>query len=155
MGGALYFLAGQLAATSAKIISDRAATIKSSGAVTVYASLKRQMADAAGYQAAMDQILPTQDGLIKFNQWIASIASKYQITANASFHGGEPSATSMGQIGQEGFTLSANGTLNNLVAFLQDIQSKSPGFLLNITSFNLAKQGGSYQFEGQGQLFFR
>ena len=152
---AFYFLTGDIAAATARIAADRALIYKQTGALGIVAQLKQEAPRAAAYQAAMDKLLPAQDGLIGFNQWLSGIAAQHQVTASASFQS-NTTPPSGATPGQTGFSLSASGGINNLIAFLADTESsKPPGFLLQVTSFDLTNQGGNYQLTGQGNLFFR
>ena len=154
-GATLYFVAGNIYALSAKIVADRALVDKETGAVGVYASLKQQAAQAMTYQTAMDNLLPTQEGLIGFSQWVSGIASRYQVSANASFQGNGPPVMTASGAGQAPFSLSASGSLDNLTAFTTDLQSNASGFLLTLTSFTLAEKNGTYDLNSQGIVFFR
>jgi Tfp pilus assembly protein PilO len=155
----LYFLADNISATAVKIVADRADIDKQTGSLGVLAALKGQAVQAETYQAAMDNLLPTQDGLIDFSQWIAGIAAQNQVAANVSFNGNPvappPAAPGQTAPGQAPFSLSITGSLNNIIAFLSDIESQTPGFLLRLTSFDLESTNGSYQWSGQGTVFFR
>lgn len=159
---AIYFLGNSIGGLAKKIVAEKASINQKTGALAVFAALKQQSAQAAVYQTAIDGLLPTQNGLIGFTQWVSGIAATHQVAVNVSFQGGGASfvpasdtAADFQNIGQTDFSISASGGINNLTAFLNDIESESPGFLLQITSFNIANNGGNYQFSGQGVVFFR
>jgi hypothetical protein len=151
---ALYYLAGTVSAEANKVATDRSLINEQADSLDVLSALKNASPQAAAYKAAMDQLLPTQDGLIGFSQWISGVAAANQVVANASFQGGiaQPVGSAPGQAK---FSLEVTGSLNNIAAFLQDAESKAPGFILSIDSFNLVDQNGTYQLTGQGALFFR
>jgi len=151
--GTFYFLIGRIDTAVAQIVADRALIIQQSGALGVVAQLRQQAPRAAVYQAALDKLLPAQDGLIGFSQWIAGIASRNEVVASVSFQ--DSGSGAPGGNGQERFSITVNGSVNNIIAFLNDIESKEPGFLLQLSSFDFTNQGGNYQFIGQGVLFYR
>jgi hypothetical protein len=151
---AFYLLTGHIDTAVAQIVADQALVEQQTGALGVVAQLKQQAPQAAIYQAAMDKLLPAQDGLIGFTQWVSGIATQDQVTTSVSFQGsGAPSPGVSG--GQTGFSISVGGGINNIIAFLNDIESKVPGFLLQLTSFDLTNQNGTYQLTAQGNLFYR
>lgn len=151
---ALYILAGNISTSVGKIVAARLLINQQTNSLTVFSELKQQAAQAATYQTAMDDLVPTQDGLISFEQWFAGIATQQQVSANAAFQNDiTPPTGSMP--GHTEFTFTANGSLENLVSFINALKT-SPGFFLNVASFKLVNnQGDVYQLNGQGNVFFR
>lgn len=151
---ALYFLSGDIVTQVAKVKTDRALIDQQSGALDVLADLKEEAPQAAAYQSSIDQILPTQDDLIGFGDWLNKIAAIDQVSANASFGGSLQPPTDMAP-GQSTFSLEVDGSLPNIISFLNDIEAKAPGFLLQITAFNLAENGTTDRLTAQVNIFFR
>ena|SRR5438105_2293623 len=150
----LYFLAGDISYKSRKIIADRILVNQQSNILGTLAALKQAAPIAATYQAAMEKLLPTQDGLIYFSQWVADIANREGVVANVNFQG-TPLPSSEVLLGRAPFSLQVSGSLNNIAAFLADMESKSTGFLMQMGSFTLTAKGLSYQLDTQGNVFFR
>jgi hypothetical protein len=151
---ALYFVSGDIAAQVDKIQADRALIDQDTGALDVVSDLKEQLPQAVAYQNAIDQLLPTQDGLIGLGDWLNTIASAHQVTATVSFTGNLVPPT-LAVPGESAFSLTVDGPLDDVVAFLSDIETKSSGFLLQISSFDVVDNNGSYQLTAQGNVFFR
>jgi hypothetical protein len=151
---ALYFLAGDISATANKISTDRGLIDKETGTLAALADLKQQVSQAAVYQAAMNGLLPTQDGLIGFGNWLSNAAAANGVSVNFSFGNNtvSPSATSFGAVN---FSFTATGSASALDAFLTDIEEKDPGFFVTVNSFDMVNTNGSYQLTGQGTTFFR
>jgi hypothetical protein len=151
---ALYFLSGNIASQVKKVQADRSLINQDTSALDTVSVLREQLPQATAYEAAIDQLLPTQDGLIAFGDWVNTIAEAHQVTATVSFMGSPmpPSATAPGA---SDFSLEVDGPLDNIVAFLTDIESQSSGFLLQISSFDIAESNGSDRLTGQGNVFFR
>lgn len=110
----LYFLVGNINATTGAIVRNESVINQQAGLLGVIASLKQQATQAIVYQTAMNQLLPTQNGLIDFSQWVAGVAAQYQVTTSVSFQNdavppGLPEGASV-QLGQMSFMLSANST---------------------------------------------
>ena len=150
----LYILSDNIAAQVTKVQADRALVSEQTDALDVLSDLTEQAPQAAAYQSAIDQLLPDQDGLLTFQEWLANIASSHQVSANATF-AGNPSLANGSQAGQSNFSLEVDGSVDNIIAFLDDIEAKSPGFLVQLSSFNLVTSNGSYKFTAPGVVFFR
>lgn len=151
---AIYIVSGDIASQVQKIQADRALINQNSGALDVVADLRDQVPQADSYAAAIDQLLPNQDGLIGFSNWLDTIAAANQVSASASFAGG-PTPPSASVPGELSFSLQVSGSLANITTFLNDIEAKSPGFLLEISSFNIVPSGGNEELTAQGNVFFR
>lgn len=151
---ALYYIAGDIAVKADKIVSDRTLIDQQTGAIAVLTNLKAQEPQAMSYEAAMENLLPTQDGLIGFGDWLNGIAATNQVSANFSFQENATLATA-NTPGDTGVSLSVSGPISNIENFLEDVESSSPGFLVSIDSFDLSQSNGSYQLTAQGDTYSR
>ena len=151
---ALFILAGNIDGTVGRIMKDKALINQQTGALAVVAALKEQAAQAATYQTEMDQLLPTQDGLIGFSEWLNNAAAVNEVTTNMSFQGNAAPASDVAP-GTAQFSFTATGAPTNLAAFLNDVETQASGFLVQITSFDMTSANGTYQVTGQGNVFFR
>lgn len=152
--GVLYVFFGKMSAEANAIVVDRAVVQSNTDAVAELAQLEGQAPQAAQYEAAIDQLLPDQYGLVSFPQWLAQVGAKYDVTTSAGFQGSVTPPTGMTP-GTVEFSFTATGAPTNIVAFLNDIDTQSSGFLLSLTSFTVTNTGSSEQMTGQGTLFFR
>lgn len=153
-GAGLYYLSVNLAAQSAKIVSDRNLVAAQTAAVGNLARLKDESTRSAPYLAAMEKLLPTHDQLFGFSQWMSTLASAHGVSASVAFSGTKVQATDA-SLGSDNFSLTASGSLTNLISFLADMETKSPGFLLKIDSFNVASDQSGYTLSAQGKVFSR
>ncbi len=151
---ALYFFAGDLSANADAIVSARATVQNQTAAVANLANLEQQAPQAARYQAAMNQLLPDQYGIVPFAQWFGGVGKQYGVTANASFQGAMVQAQGTTP-GTASFSFNAQGSPSNIVSFLNAVGAKSSGFLLTINSFDITVNGATANATGQGTLFFR
>ncbi len=152
--GILIFLSRNISAQADAIASDRATAWEKTDALANFAQLKSAAAQAAQYQSAINQLLPDQYGLVTFTQWIVQIGTKYAVSANAVFQGSiVPSAGIIPGTAQ--FSFSAEGSPENITAFLDGMNTKSTEFLITLTSFNVTGSGSNENITGQGTLFFR
>jgi hypothetical protein len=159
---AIYILSGNIAAQVMKVQTDRALVGQQTGSIDALSSLKEQEPKASIYELSIDQLLPTQDGLIGLTEWLNTIANNHEVAVKATFTGStqppviSPAADSIvATPGESNFSLEVSGPLSNIIAFLNDIETQSPGFLIEINSFDLTTSGAGYQLEAQGDAFFR
>jgi hypothetical protein len=151
---ALVFFSNDIAAQAKAITAARALVESKTDEVADLAALESGAPQAAQYQAAIDQLLPDQYSLVTFPQWLAALGGKYNVTTDATLNGSVV-APGAGIPGNEGFTFSAEGSPDDLTAFLDDMNTKATGFLMSITSFSVANDGTNETMTGQGTLFFR
>ena len=152
--GALYFFSGMLSSQADVIASDRVTVQSKTSAVADLARLEADASQATRYQAAIDQLLPDQYGLVTFTQWLAQLGAKYGVSTNAVFQGSiVPSSETTAGTAQ--FSFSAAGSPENIVAFLDGMNVKSSRFLISLTSFDVANDETNEKVTGQGILFFR
>lgn len=150
----LYYLSGDLAAQSAKIVSDRNFIAEQTALVANLARLKGDAAQATPYLTAMQKLLPTHEALIGLSQWVTAFAQANGVSATFAFQGGKtaPSASSPGS---DGFSLTVSGPMDGIVSFMSDLETKAPGFLLSIDSFDFVDNGSAYTISAQGNAFSR
>jgi hypothetical protein len=149
---AIYYLTDDLSAQAAAIVQARTAVQNANAAVANLASLKAQEPKAEQYQAAINDLVPSQYGLVTFNQWFGNLGKQFGVTAGASFQGAatSPQGTTPGTAG---FSFSITGSPANVEAFLDGASRHATGFLLTFDSFNVSTNGPDYQVAGKGTLF--
>jgi len=152
--GAFFFLSGRLAAQAAVIENVRTMTQNKTDLVAELVQLEAAVPQAAQYQAAIDQLLPNQYDLLTFPQWLSQLGQKYNVTVNAAFQGSMTPSTGIVP-GTAPFSFSAEGAPSDLASFLDGMNAKSSGFLVSLTSFNVAITGGTEKLTGQGVVFFQ
>ena len=152
--GVLGFLSGDISAQASAIANDRAVIQENANAVATLVQLDADAPQAARYQAAIDQLLPNQYGLVTFTQWFSQLGEKYGVTTDAAFQGSVvPPAGTVAGTAQ--FSFGAEGSPDNLTAFLDGMNAKSSGFLVSLTSFDVASDGMNEKMTGQGVVFFQ
>jgi hypothetical protein len=149
-----YLLSSDLISQTGKIVADKALLAKRTATLEALASLKKDAAGAVLYKQAMDRLLVSQDQLIDFPKWLDSLARVRQIGLNFSFTGDQvpPGIDTPGYII---FSIDINGALDNLIAFIRDIELQSPRFLVALSGFDLNKTDSNYRITSQGRVFFR
>jgi hypothetical protein len=150
----LFFLAGGIASLSAAIVSRRTTVLGEANAIETFANLKENGPMAARYQAAMDQLLASQDQLITFPVQVSQLGNTDGVSTDFSFVGDPVPATASAP-GNVGFTLDATGPLSNVIAFAKDFEVGSPILLSRLDTFSLTGNGSSYTFSAQGEVYFK
>jgi hypothetical protein len=148
----LYILSGDLSGQAGQIVADRAFIAGQNAALSDFAALKSNAANAVPYTNAMQKLLPTHDQLIGFPGWLASQGDVHNVSVSSAFQGTNTPATASAP-GSDSFSLSATGAESDLAAFLGDLETKAQGYLLTIDSFELISEGGNYRLSAQGRVF--
>jgi len=149
-----YFLSNAINAQAQKILTDKAIGAEQAAAVGVLAKLKSDATLATQYANAMNTLVPIHDNLIGVPQWLNTVAASHGVTISFSFQGGNAPASGA-KPGTDPFTLTVDGTSDGIAAFMGDIESQAPEFLLNVTSFDLTNNGSPYHLSVQGVFFSR
>jgi hypothetical protein len=150
---AIQFLSGKLSVTSNAIVDDRATVQSETNALANLAQLEADAPQAMLYQAAMNQLLPDQYTLVTLPQWLAQLGGKDGVVVSAAFQGA-PTLPSGETPGAAQFSFNAQGTPQNIATFLDDMNKKSVGFLVTLTSFGMTSDGLNENVTGQGTAFF-
>lgn len=152
--GVLFFLSGDLSSQAAAIAADRAVIQEKTNAVADLARLEADAPQAAQYQKEIDQLLPTQYGLVDFTQWLSQLGAKYSVTTDAAFQGSvvPPAGVTPGMAQ---FSFSAEGSPTDLIAFLGGMNATSSGYLISLGSFNVTNSENNEKIAGQGTVFFQ
>lgn len=153
-GTSLYFLAKSLKADATHISNDRLVIAHNASMLGVLAELKRDASQADLYQKAIEKILVPRDRLLDFQRWLDGLRRVRQVDMNFAFVGSEsaPTETFPGYIS---FSLDISGTLDNLTAFLKDIELQSTQFLVSLDTFDVSGSGSSYRIISRGRVFFK
>ena len=153
-GIAVYYISNDITAQGEKIVIDKTTTNSQTGALATLAELEMDAPTAATYTSAMEALLPTEDQLFNFSEWIETFGKTYNINAQASFNG-SPTVAVGTTPGTAGFSLEAEGAPSDLVTFLTALETSSTQFLVQLNSFNLLNENPSYKIVAQGNVFFR
>ncbi len=153
-GAGFYFLSKSVGIQAEKIVTAQTFIAKDSAALAAFAELKKNAAEAALYQNAMEKVLVPKEQLLDFPRWLDGIARTRQVGLVFSFVGGEslPQAETPGFIG---FSADITGTFDNLTAFIKDIEFNSARFLANFDGFDLTRSESNYRLVSQGKVFFK
>ena len=152
--GLLAFFSGDISAKADAIVADRVPIQTKTNAVANLAQLEAAAPQAAQYQTEIDQVLPNQYTLATFTQWFAQLGAKNGVTTDAAFQGSAVPPAGIAP-GTAQFSFDAEGPSANLIAFLNEMNAPSSGFLISIASFDVTTDGTNDKMTGQGTVFFQ
>lgn len=119
------------------------------------AVLKENLPLAKGYESSIALLVPPKDQLFfGLSSWLDSQERLYGVSAVLNFEGKEVEATG-DTLGRVSFILNVIGPIDSALAFLKDIEIKSPRFLMSFDSTEIVKTAESYKIIVNGYAFFR
>jgi hypothetical protein len=153
-GVVFYVLAVDIQNAADAITKNRMLIATESTLINSFSDLKANAAAAAIYQSAMDKLLATQDNLIVFPTQVDGIARKDGVDVKFSFEG-DPVPAGATTVGYVNFSLSATGSLRDITAFMNDMESSSQILLSRTDSFDITESGSDYILSASGEVFFK
>jgi hypothetical protein len=148
---AAHFLMGHIVALSEIIVAQRELAAERSYALDNLSTLKKQAPVAEKIQKSLDGLLPHEDGLLSFPEYMESVARVHALDFSFAFNG-QPVA---GQPGYVVFNAGATGSAKNIEDFLADLEFKSTRFLVTIDTMNMSAQGAAYHIDIAGKVYFQ
>ncbi len=150
----LSLLLSDVGAKADLISKYRATTALRNTNLTAIVDLQKNAAEASVYQKAIDRLLPKQDDLIGFPQKVQTLAASYNTNAQITF-AGEPTSPANGVAGFVAFNLNVSGQLGDTLAFLKNLETQSPQFLVAIDTTDFSSDGSSGNITASGRVFFQ
>jgi hypothetical protein len=151
---ALQFILADAAAQADAIVKYRTETAQISGDLSALVDLQRDSGASAPYAAAVNRLLPQEDGLIGFPQEAQALAASYSLSAQAMLTG-NPTAPTGGAPGFVPFSLIASGSADNFLPFLHALQAQSALFLVALDSVDVQFSASGNQLSITGKVFFQ
>ena len=148
------FISQDITANTNKFISNRDLILRQDNALSSFSKIKEEMTQIAPYQTAMDKLLPSQNELINFPDWLQNTAGMYNVVETFSFASGTVESKGLDP-GYINFSLVVDGSSDDAISFLKYIESSAPGFLLSFSSFSLLNSQNDTKITVAGKLFFK
>lgn len=153
--GALYWVNNLLDSAVAAIVRDKTIIQQQSTISEVLASLKKDLPIAEAYESSIDNLVPPKDQLVfSLSNWLDSQERLYGVAASLQFQGKEVEATE-DALGRVAFLMEVTGPVENVIAFLKDLEVNSTRFLMSFDSIEIVKSEVSYRISASGYAFFR
>jgi hypothetical protein len=160
-GSALFLILGGLwisqsiAAHSQQIALQRSLVTGRAKSLEVLARLKQNSREVDAYAASMARLLPEREELLNFPRWLELFGRSSQVGLNFSYQGGaiaQPTETTAGFIG---FNLEVIGSMDKLVQFVDELETKSRQYLVAFDAYDFTRQNDQYRLIMTGKVFFR
>ena len=137
LGGGIFFAGTDIIKRSGNVVDLQAEMILRNQAVNSMATLKQDSEKAKIYKTDLDNAFPNRDQLINFPKDMISLGSQNKITVNSTI--GVESKEPDSNLLKVSFLMGTQGTLQNLVAFLNSF--KNNRYLFNVKNFDLVNLG--------------
>lgn len=153
--GASFWLTKNIEEQTGHIVRQRALLQRFSQVASILAEFKRAAPIAAAYEVRVKTLLPSQENLLDFPRWIDGLARARNVSLQFNFQGDQVLPRDDSTAGFLHFNANIIGQTENITGFIQDIEQRSPRYLIAFEGFELARSGAEYQLNIQGRVFFR
>ena len=153
-GAIFYFFSQALDAKVAQILINRTAIVQRSTDLETLNKLKTDTTTAAELQKKIDAILPPQDNLISFPQFLNTLARNHSLSSTFNFDG-VPNPASPSAPGYVNFSVVVEGDAANIRSFVDEVENKTTKFMVNLKSFAMTPRSGIQHVELNNQVFFQ
>lgn len=104
------------------------------------------------YSQQVSLLVPSKDDMVTFSKDVNSIAQRDGVSLTFNF-GIENTASGAGSLGSISFSAIANGPINNILTFMQDVENKY--YSLKINVLEMTKQSDTTaKLSISGQVFY-
>jgi hypothetical protein len=154
-GLVFYFFSQSLESKVAEVLASRSAISQRSADLTSLNKLKAESAAAAEIQKDMDALLPSQDSLIGFPQFMNTSARNHSLSISFDFDGA-PVAGVPPEPGHVNFSAVVEGDAANIRSFVDELENKTTKFAVNLDRLLLSpRAAGVFRADLSGQVFFK
>jgi hypothetical protein len=149
-----FLLLRHITAASQAISNERRVAAERSYALENLSSLKKQAPEADQYSKKIEALLPHEDGLFSFPEFMESVARVHGLESTFSFDG-QPVSAAGTRPGYVVFAYTVTGSADGIQSLLADLEQKTTKFLVGIDAVNLAPNDSSYRAEMRGKVYFQ
>lgn len=153
-GVIFYFFSQALNDKVVQILANRTAIAQRSTDLETLSKLKTDTAAAGELQKKIDAILPFQDNLISFPQFMNTLARNHSLSSTFNFDG-VPNPGLSPTPGHVNFTIIVEGDSANIRSFVDELENKTTRFMVNLQGFILTSRSETYRVELKGKVFFQ
>lgn len=153
--GLIFFLFSRtLDKKVAQVLASRAVIAQRSMDLETLSKLKTDTATAAEFQKRIDALLPPQDSLIGFPQYLNTMARSHALSSVFNFDG-VPNPAVPPAPGYVDFSVTVEGDAANIRSFVDELENKTNKFMVNVQGFVLVPRADVYHAELNGRVFFQ
>lgn len=150
LGVALFFLSSEIKNNAKEIQEVKEKMVLRSQTTKSIALLRRESEQVEPYLAKLDNILITKDKLVNFSQDLNAIAKQNKINFKISLGKEIPKTES--KLGEINITMTINGTLDNLIKFLKDLENIQ--YFVKLNKLDFTKKGNGFEGILNGVIFY-
>lgn len=150
---AIWFVGHLIQQSGRQLVDQFANYFYQSYAAERLLNLKQLEPQAKDFERKIDILVPVQDQLLNFPDFMKNLSNANVVTMSLSYPG---SITQPGKgPGAVAFTMSASGPLTNLQNFLDALENKTKQFWVGVDSAEFIRNGDNYTLTAHGKVFFR
>lgn len=127
-----------------ELIRDRAVK------VVELTNLEKDVSLANTYRQSLDALLPNEDQIYDFTRYLDLLARTHRVGIEFRFDSSVSATTE--SPGYATFTVGANGSAVDLVAFLKSLETQSSQYLLTVEGASISRPGGTYRLSFSGKV---
>lgn len=151
--GAIWFVGSLIQQSGIKLVDHFSNYFHQSYAAERLLSLKQLEPQARDLERKMDILLPVQDQLLNFPDFMKNLANAHVVTLSLYYPGNIVPPN--GGAGSVSFSLNASGPLSSLQGFLDALENKTRQFWVGVDSVDFVRSDSNYALTAQGKVFFR
>jgi hypothetical protein len=151
--GAIWFMGRLIQQSGVKLVDQFSNYFYQSYAAERLLTLKQLEPQARDFERKMEILLPMQDELLNFPDFMKNLANAHVVTLSLYYPGSITQPN--GSAGSVSFSLNASGPLDNLQDFLDALENKTRQFWVGVDSVDFVRSGSTYALTAQGKVFFR
>ena len=151
LAGLIVFFGFKIGENAKLIYDTRAEGDSVSRDINQFSSLKVSAVEAEPLFERLKKFLPDDDAITLFGDKVEALATGFGLGNDFNFVG-DP-VVYKGDIKYIKFSISVQGPYNNLIRFVDSLESFS--YILNVSSISISEQGQSYGGIIYGSVFFR
>lgn len=153
-GAVFYIFSKSLDSKVVKVLANRTAIVQRSTDLETLSKLKTDTAAAAELEKKIDALLPVQDNLIGFPQFLNTLARSHSLSSVFNFDG-VPNPAVLPMPGYVDFSVTIEGDAASIRSFMDELENRTTKFMVNLHGFALTPRSGIYHAELNGRVFFQ
>jgi hypothetical protein len=148
----LIYLGQEIKERSSSLKAERVEIDLRSKSISRLAELRKASEEAAVAGEKLELLLPPRDELFSFTDYVKQLAGQNGVVANLDFSGTETAPTET-SAGSNGFQLAASGRLNNIISFIEALESGNR-FFSSLEGVEVTEIGAEFSAVLNGLVYF-
>jgi len=151
----IFILAGRLEREAAKIVERKKELNEAARTQELLSQLRKDALEAERYRAQIDRLLPSKDEILYLREWMVNLGKLYGVEAGFTL-GESKDPQDPDSVGQVGFRISVRGTYENVLGFIESLETSKERFLISLSNLDFRELGiKDYQISSEGTAFYK